>query len=99
MGPDRPTRRPTRRPTPPSVTPAETDPAPEPAAESATVKLGRYEIAGKRIRTEVWHLTGTHRLARYRTEWPDFWEAVDDMVALLDKDYPPYPLPTTTLFD
>jgi len=73
----------------------------ETAAETETpsVKLGRYEVACKRIRAEVWHLDGTYRLARYRQEWPDFWEAIDDMVALLDKDHPPFPLPTTTLFD
>jgi hypothetical protein len=74
-------------------------PTPNPDPEDATVKLGRYEVACKRIRAEVWHLDGTHRLAHYRREWPDFWEAIDDMVALLDKDHPPYPLPTTTLFD
>lgn len=36
---------------------------------------------------------GTHRMARYRQEWPELWEAVDDMVALLDEDHPPQPLP------
>ena len=74
-------------------------PDPDLDPDSDTVKLGRYEVACKHIRAEVWHLDGTHRLARYRCEWPDFWEAVDDMIALLDRDYPPYPLPTTTLFD
>jgi hypothetical protein len=88
MGRDRPTPSPGSNPPPGPPTEAE-----------AVVKLGSYEVACKRIRAEVWHLDGTHRLARYRCEWPDFWEAVDDMIALLDKDYPPYPLPTTTLFD
>lgn len=49
--------------------------------------------AAKRMRSEVWHLTGTHRLARYRSEWPDFWAAVDDIVAVLDEVDPPKPLP------
>jgi hypothetical protein len=71
-------------------------PTPETGAAGAAVKLGRYEVTCKRIRAEVWHLEGTHRLARYRQEWPDFWEAVDDMVALLDKDHPPFPLPGST---
>jgi hypothetical protein len=92
MGRDRPT------PSPESNPPPDSNPGPPTEAE-AVVKLGNYEVTCKRIRAEVWHLDGTHRLARYRCEWPDFWEAVDDMIALLDKDYPPYPLPTTTLFD
>jgi hypothetical protein len=74
-------------------------PEPAPGIHPDTVKLGRYEVACKRIRAEVWHLDTTHRLARYRQEWPEFWEAIDDMVALLDKDHPPRPLPTATLFD
>lgn len=44
-------------------------------------------------------MDGTHRMARYRHEWPELWEAVDDMVALLDEDHPPQPLPSFTSSD
>jgi hypothetical protein len=88
-----------RRPTSDAVTAAETEIETDTETDGAAVKLGRYEVTCKRIRAEVWHLDGTHRLARYRQEWPDFWEAVDDMVALLDEDDPPRPLPTSTNID
>jgi hypothetical protein len=44
-------------------------------------------------------MTGTHRMDRHRQEWPELWEAVDDMVALLDEDHPPRPLPSFTPSD
>lgn len=39
------------------------------------------------------HLEGTARLTRYRAEWPDLFEAADEMVAVLDTFDPPRPLP------
>jgi hypothetical protein len=57
-------------------------------------RLRRYQSACHRIRAEVWHMTSTQRMDRNRQEWPELWEAVDEMVALLDEDHPPRPLPS-----
>jgi hypothetical protein len=44
------------------------------------------------MRAEVRHREGTTRLAEYRRDWPDLFEAVDEMVQLLDEDDPPIPI-------
>ena len=44
------------------------------------------------MRAEVRHRETTTRLAEYRRAWPDFFEAVDEIVRLLDEDDPPIPI-------
>jgi len=58
---------------------------------------GRYaEIAG-RIRDELRFFSSSACLARHRDEWPQLWEALDDLVALVDRADPRHP--TARLFD
>ena len=49
--------------------------------------------AALRMRAELRHLEGTHRLARSRQESPELFEAADQVVAALDSVDPPIPLP------
>jgi hypothetical protein len=48
--------------------------------------------AAKRMRSEVRHREDTTRWVECRRDWPDFFEAVDEIVGLLDEDDPPIPI-------
>lgn len=64
---------------------------------STSSQHGRYtEIAG-RIRDELRCFTSSACQARHRDEWPQLWEALDDLVALADRADPKHS--TARLFD
>jgi len=48
--------------------------------------------AAKRMRAEVRHREDTTRWTECRRDWPDFFEAVDEIVRLLDEEDPPIPI-------
>lgn len=49
--------------------------------------------AAKAVRAEVWHMTGTRRLAQAREAVPELLRLVDELVAALDaEDGGPVPI-------
>jgi hypothetical protein len=50
--------------------------------------LRRYQEAANALRAETWYLGDLNREQRQRDDWPELWETIDRLVALVDEDLP-----------
>ena len=54
-----------------------------------------YQALTKRLRDQLWADNGSECQQRHRAEWPELWSAIDDIIAQVDEDYPPFGNPDT----
>lgn len=66
------------------------------AADDDHLRL--YQEAANALRAETWYLGDADRERRHRDDWPQLWEAIDRLVALVDEDLPRVRPRTTPLF-
>jgi hypothetical protein len=54
------------------------------------LSLASYVGVSKRIRGEIWRDNVSDRQRRHREDWPELWRALDDLIELVDGEFPPF---------
>jgi hypothetical protein len=66
-----------------------------PRSDRERLRFVSYQALTKRLRGKVWADNESERQQRHRAEWPELWQAIDEIIALVDEDYPPLGQPDT----
>lgn len=58
--------------------------------ERERLQLASYMGLTKRLRGQLRLDRDPDRQQRHRAEWPGLWEAIDEIIEHVDRDFPPY---------
>ena len=65
-------------------------------SDQETLRFVSYQALTKRLRGKVWADHESERQQRHCwSEWPELWQAIDEIIAQVDEDYPPLGHPDT----